>query len=441
MNKTNVRIIERLQNFLKNWEDKKSTYCESPKDFSRKRKLSFKRVVVFLINLPRKSLSIELGNFYEQLGSSALESCTKSAFSQARKKLKWEFFSLWNKEFVKSYYKEKVIKTWQGHTLIGIDGSTGSLFNDKKGEIATHFGNMSGSIMSRILNGIDVLNGITIKATIFPVRESEMGEAKKWVKCFKDEFPYLASPLLLLDRGFAGFAFAWLLQEAGLDFVVRYPVGFNGMVKDFIAGEEQDSIVEWKISRDALRELKASGYEVDNKVSLKVRLVKVLLDTGETEVLVSSLLGQNQYAHEDFKALYFLRWGTEIKYDYWKNKAQIELVSGHSVKAIMQDFHATIFTSNLNCLLIEGCENQVKLINETRKMDYAVNKNVSLGFLKGRIVKLFLLPQPEKIIEQLKLLFIKHLEPIRPGRKNKRNFKAHNINGKYMTLTNYRRAI
>jgi len=441
MNVTNVRIIESLQNFLKNWGDQKSTYCESEKDFSRQRKLSFKRVVAFIINLPRKSLSIELGNFYEQLGQPAVESCTKSAFSQARKKLKWEFFSLWNAEFVKSYYKEKPIKTWHGHTLIGIDGSTGSLFNDKKGEIAAHFGSMSGTIMSRLLNGIDVLNGITIKASIFPVRESEMGEAKKWVKSFKEEFPYLISPLLILDRGFAGFALAWLLQEAGLDFVIRCPVGFNGMIKDFIASGAQDSIVEWEISRDALRELKQTGYKVDNKVSLKVRLVKVLLDTGEIEVLVSSLVDQTRYAQEDFKALYFKRWGTEIKYDDWKNKAQVELVSGHSVKAIMQDFHATIFTSNLNCLLIEECETEVKLINENRKMNYAVNKNVSLGFLKGRIVKLFLLPQPEKILEQLKQLFIKHLEPIRPNRKNKRNFKAHNINGKYMTFTNYRRAI
>ena len=42
---------------------------------------------------------------------------------------------------------------------------------------------------------------------------------------------------------------------------------------------------------------------------LKVRLIKVFLDSGETEILITSLLNQSIYNYSIFKDLYHLRWG------------------------------------------------------------------------------------------------------------------------------------
>ncbi|MEM8566762.1 MAG: hypothetical protein AAGF85_09900 [Bacteroidota bacterium] len=42
---------------------------------------------------------------------------------------------------------------------------------------------------------------------------------------------------------------------------------------------------------------------------IKVRIVKVVLDTGETELLITSLLDQAEDTTGDIKGLYHLRWG------------------------------------------------------------------------------------------------------------------------------------
>jgi len=443
MIKTNLQIIDQLRKFLEQaGQENREEYSERKEDFTRSRKLNICRVIAFVISLPKKSLSIELGEFFENLGESSLSSCSKSAFSKARQKLKHTFFIDWNKLLVKEWYSDNDgrVKKWKGLTLLGIDGSTGYLFRDKLGKVLAYFGLHSGVVMARIMNCVDVLSGICIKGSLSPIVESEMAIARQWLEEFKRDFGFIPNPLMIYDRGFAGFAFAYLHVMNGVDFLIRYPVGFNYLVHNFMMGNERDCVVDWFISRNAIEELRALGHDVSSDTSIKVRLVKVELDTGETEVLVTSLLDQQTYKTEDFKALYFQRWGTETLYDYWKNKAQMEIVSGHSVKAILQDFYATIFTANLHSLMVNECEQQLEPVNEKRKYDYAVNKNVTLGLLKGRIVMLFLLEQPGQILEELNSLFIKHLEPVRPGRKNKRNFKRHK-KGKYVTFTNYRRAI
>lgn len=44
---------------------------------------------------------------------------------------------------------------------------------------------------------------------------------------------------------------------------------------------------------------------------IKIRLVKVLLSTGEVEVLATSLLSDEEFPEEEFQYLYYLRWGVE----------------------------------------------------------------------------------------------------------------------------------
>jgi hypothetical protein len=52
---------------------------------------------------------------------------------------------------------------------------------------------------------------------------------------------------------------------------------------------------------------------------------------------------------------------------------------------------------------------------------YKVNKNLSYGFLKNRILELFLAEESTDIVVlKLKALFKKHLIPTRPNRTNKR---------------------
>lgn len=89
MIKTNIEIISDLSEFLKSAKSN-IKYRSRPQDFTRDRKLTFEYIVGFLSNLPRKSLSIELNEFFNRLDL-PIDYCGKSALSQARYKLKHVF--------------------------------------------------------------------------------------------------------------------------------------------------------------------------------------------------------------------------------------------------------------------------------------------------------------------------------------------------------------
>ncbi len=123
-----------------------------------------------------------------------------------------------------------------------------------------------------------------------------------------------------------------------------------------------------------------------------------------------------------FRKLYFKRWKIETFYDEFKNKLKIEYFSGYSYQSIMQDFFAAIFVSNVQTLIVADLNDEIKEMNINKKYDYKINNNLSYGFMKDRIVSLFLKRQNiQHILEELKQLFKKHLIPIRPNRSNKRN--------------------
>lgn len=133
--------------------------------------------------------------------------------------------------------------------------------------------------------------------------------------------------------------------------------------------------------------------------------------------------------------------GVETSYDADKNKQQLEQFSGHTVWSIEQDFYATTFVSNLQIIIEKQCEPYVKSISKNRKHDYQINKNVSIGSMKNKIVKLFLTQNPKTILLHLQKLFERSLEPIRPNRNSPRKFVKTKPRGKFNTVTNYKRAV
>ncbi|WP_299288367.1 transposase [uncultured Mucilaginibacter sp.] len=170
-------------------------------------------------------------------------------------------------------------------------------------------------------------------------------------------------------------------------------------------------------------------------------MIKVILDDGTVEVLATNLFNNTDYPHDVFKELYFARWGIETKYDTIKNQLQLEAFSGQKVITIMQDFFITFFLSNLQEIIAKPCQSQLIRINRDRKGNYKINRNIAFGMMKNRIVEIFMIYNPEKILESLEALFIQHIEPIRPNRKYAHKRITVKARSKYQALTNYKRAI
>ena len=134
MVEVNLKIITELKIVLEevaNNQEVKSLFISSSEAFSRDRKLTRKRLVGIIINMPKRSLSIELRDFFAILNEN--KPATTGAFSLQRGKLLPVFFQVWNQWLVDSFYTHygDQIKRWKGFRLLSVDGSTAYLIDKK----------------------------------------------------------------------------------------------------------------------------------------------------------------------------------------------------------------------------------------------------------------------------------------------------------------------
>lgn len=78
-----------------------------------------------MLNMLRKSLSLEIENFVGFLKLKAPQKFTKSAFVQARMKIKPEVFKHLSHTLTREFYtdNELGVKLWKGFRLLAVDGS------------------------------------------------------------------------------------------------------------------------------------------------------------------------------------------------------------------------------------------------------------------------------------------------------------------------------
>ena len=126
-------------------------------------------------------------------------------------------------------------------------------------------------------------------------------------------------------------------------------------------------------------------------ITYRVRVLRFILYSGIEEVLITSLYNE-RYTIEDFKKLYFKRWGIEIKFDELKNRLEIENFTGTTKIAIEQDFYASIYLSNMFKLAKQESDEIIKENNKENdlKHEYKTNLNMLVGCLKDKLILMML---------------------------------------------------
>lgn len=157
---------------------------------------------------------------------------------------------------------------------------------------------------------------------------------------------------------------------------------------------------------------------------LKLRRIRVELDTGEAEILITSLLDTQIYPYEQFAEFYHLRWPVEEDYKTMKQWIEIENFSGKSVLSVYQDFHASVFLKNLTSALAYPTRSIIDTNTENCVYRYQKNFAQTLSKVKDVIPLLFIRSSEVlcKLISDIQDIIVKTIEPIRPGRKFPRNF-------------------
>ena len=132
------------------------------------------------------------------------------------------------------------------------------------------------------------------------------------------------------------------------NFLMRVKVGFSNVTKEFIRSGKLSQIVDIYPGQHKTY----CDKEYDKNTSIKLRLVRIELPSGQIELLITSLLNSKEYSNKIFKELYFKRWAVETFYDELKNKLKVEHFSGYSNQSILQDFYAALFISNVQTLIV-----------------------------------------------------------------------------------------
>lgn len=440
-------IIEILKEYLMNRENQ-SKFKVSEQAFSRTSPLSFDRVALLNISLLKGNLSSELFN---HLSQNDLPIVTDSALSQARYKIQSSFFQSWNNCLLDCLYcpdyeqvisNDRPLRRWKNYYIEAIDGSKLTL--PQIGVLATFFGvHKSGTkymsvqtVMALLVCRYDVLNHYITQSSVVDIYTGEISVSKTWLQDLKTD------AITLFDRGFASFAMFYGLLKYEKPFVMRLKIGFNKVVKEFMTSTSTDSIVTFSANKaETIPYSNGSEDKINKGQSVTLRLVKVVLPSGEIEVLATSFLDSEAMTIADLAELYQMRWGIETCFDRLKNHLQIMCFTGLKPEAILQDIYATIFTHNLQQIFVNEAQEIVnEQHNESNKHKYAVNNVTAISILKPKLINIFLSPNPEKIIQILISVMAKNKDAVRPNRKSRTRFKSVARRRNLVTQRNFKRA-
>lgn len=388
---------------------------EREQDFTRQRSLPFVVVIFTLINMLKRSLQDELDELFRLFSDAEVaERCvTKSAFSQARQKLKHTAFIELNQTQVKHFYEQFEPQRWQGRRLLGIDGSLVDIPNTAANrEEFGSWGSRHGTetAKARMSQLFDVLNDITLDGLIAPKAQGERLLAKQHL-CHVQP-----ADVLLIDRGYPAFWLFLAIVARGADFCARLEVNKWLVAQEFVASGAIDQVVSVSLCATSRTLCRDHGFAHD---TLTLRLVRVDLPN-EVEVLATSLYDQQRFPTACFAELYQQRWPIEEDYKRLKSRLELENWSGLSPQAVRQDFYATLFTKNLAAILAHPAQQVVATQSVTRKHPYQVNMTNLLSKLKDTVVLLFSRPDIRRYLHALWQQMIHTIEPVRKGRTKPR---------------------
>lgn len=328
---------------------------------------------------------------------------TNAAFSKARNNLSHTAFIALNKQAIVATVYAHDHHRFHGLRVLAVDGS--KVILPQSEAVIAHFGsqsiaNQEYSNLGTFSYGLasvlyDVLNGIALDARLHPGHAYEVDAAEEHLSQAKKD------DVLLFDRGYCSFRMMHTMAQTKAHFVMRCST------RSFKAAQEMFddvSIIDQEVTLTPNQKYRDHyGYEGTNP--LQVRFVRVVLKTGEVEVLATSLLDTKKYPTELFSELYWKRWGVESFYGIIKSRLGLENFSGYSVESILQEFHATIFLTGLEAQLTEDSDTLLAQKEHTLQQ---VNHAVSFNAIKHRAFDLLVSDLPiDVVLAELTKVFLK----------------------------------
>lgn len=396
--------------------------------FTRKRKLLFPSLVGLLLNRTHYNLTVRT-NFASEIlfpddPDKWLSTC---AVVRARKKLNPLVYERLMDYSNQLFYEEQAMnfkpKLWHGYYLLAIDGTRldipDTAENRSKFTLIKSNHLPEGVLQGTISMLYDTLNQLPLHFTLGPVI------AEKW-PVLTDHLPFLCNhsfrpfqmqSIFMGDRAYLDYALLAQCLQSAVKFCIRSKSRSTfKAITQFAQSDLNDACITVQASKPQRKWLEAEGLPLQ----ITVRAVKVPLNTGETEILITNLFDQSQFPTSIFPGLYNLRWPIEGCFNVLKNIQRIEKFSSKQLLFIKQDLYAQIFVYTL-CEMLKKEEDR-RLAEDQgiskRKLHYQVG--IALDEISVNQHVFELIAKPDLNIPRIYQKYLtwvrSQLSPIRPDR-------------------------
>ena len=383
--------------------------------------------MLFILSKSNKGLNVCIEEFFGESGPVP----TKSAFTQARKKLSYTVFKMLNNLVCSIFYQNAKFKKWKGHRVLSVDGSTLELPNHPSisEKFSQHgFGPKADAMhhMSRISYLYDVYNGLVLDAGMESYTTSEAALCQAHLEHIKE------GDLLVADRYYASLRLFFELVAKRANFLFRMKDDWWKCVEEFSKSSSTDG--EYTLTLPQNCSWLLEKYPGLSK-TMTVRLIKKKNRKGKISIYATSLLDKEKYTVCSLINLYKQRWAIEEAYKLIKSRLEVADFSGKTAWAVQQDFYAKTLLISLCNILCYDVEPKTKK-GEKSKSDRTIilNRTYALSKIKSLMLKIKdLIGDLDKIIQNCVNKIASKIEYSRRNQVFKRKFRAklkHSMNYK-----------
>jgi Transposase DDE domain len=374
----------------------------------------------------KQGLQREMDNFFRETENEEfnIRRITKGGFSKSRRNLAPEAFLELNDVVWRGFYKQVDYLGYHGHKLLAVDGTFLNLPNHQS--IHKEFGIRD---MGRGQNK-DVPKSMCLLSMLYdPVNylnlDVQIGETDgSELQLLLKHLPKIdKGDIVMLDRGYPSRYLFSILASKGSHFIVRMKPNWLP-VKEFIKSRKKDITITMEVP-DGDFERYRKEFPAMRK-TVKCRMVKVQAESGEEQILCTSLLDPVKYKLQELAELYCIRWGIEEGYKMYKARVQVEAFSGKTATAVKQDIYAKAMMMTMCAALAFPIEERVikeyKEEQQQGKVKYGrkINRTFAYWSAKSILIGMFI----KRMIRRALAVFDKQVkantEAVRPGRYHPR---------------------
>lgn len=423
MSKYINKVTNSLTNLISELSENPSLFVKNPKtDFTRNRKIDFKKLIGITMNSGGGTMSKELLDYFDF----DVNTPSVSAYTQQRSKVLPEAF-----EFLfNSFIQENMPSTnyYKGYRLIACDGSNLTIATNPNDTETAYKSNQFGTITNHLhLNAFyDVLNRIYLDAVLQTA--SEYQEYRACINMM--ERSSLNKAILIADRGYENYNVMAHAINKGWKFVVRIKdKNSNGIASGLNLPKTDifDIDVSMTFTRQQTKLTKMAGYKFmptiqtfdylplksKDTYTMCFRIARFAITDDTYEMLVTNL-NRSEFSTNDLKEIYHLRWGIETSFRELKYSIGLTSFHARKIDYIKQEVFARLLLYNYCELITTHIVQQMQNKDKTKQVNFTIAIYICREYLRQK--RNLSPPDVIKLIE-------KHILPVRPGRKDPRKVK------------------